>query len=209
MQKLYVVRGSNNCRKVEAVVGNLGLEVETVALDFASGGLKTPEYLALNPNGKVPTLVDGDYTLWESNAIMQYLADGAPDNTLYPRDGRTRIEIHRWQFWETAHYNRWLGTLAFEIMLKPMFNLGQPDEAHIAEARGFFDKFAPVLDARLSQGPFLVGANPTLADFSVGSFAAFVGGMGLNLNDYPHLRDWYARLDSVPGWAATAPRMAA
>ena len=207
--KLYIVNGSNNCRKVQAVIENLGLDVEVVELNFATGDLKTPEFHALNPNGKVPVLEDGDYKLWESNAIMQYLANGVPGNTLYPEDPRTRIEINRWQFWETAHYNRWIGTLAFEIILKPMFGMGDPDEAAVAEARGFFDKFAPVIDVQLANSPYLVGENPPLADFSVGSFAAYVGGLGLDLNSHANLRDLYTRLDSVAGWAETAPPQAA
>ena len=73
--ELHTVGGSPNSRKVEAVIDHLALEVAIVRHDFA--GLRRPEYLALNPNGMVPTLVDGAFVLWEANAIMQYLADKA------------------------------------------------------------------------------------------------------------------------------------
>jgi glutathione S-transferase len=81
--KLYYVVGSPNCRNVHAVLNHLQLEVERVYFDFFAGDLRQPDYLALSPNGKVPTLVDGDLVLSESNAIMQYLADKAgADGTL-------------------------------------------------------------------------------------------------------------------------------
>ncbi len=91
--KLYYVIGSPNCRKVHAVLNHLGITAKFEYLDFFAGETKKPEYLALNPNGMVPTLCDGDFVLWESNAIMQYLATKAPANTLYPKDDAKRADI--------------------------------------------------------------------------------------------------------------------
>ena len=102
---LHTFVGSPNSRKVEAVIDHLGLEVEIVRHDFR-GGLRSPDYLALNPNAKVPTLVDGTFVLWESNAIMQYLADKVGSDSLFPRDPRTRADIVRWQCWELVHFNQ-------------------------------------------------------------------------------------------------------
>jgi glutathione S-transferase len=88
---------------------HLGLSVEFVYLDFFRGDLQAPQYLAINPNGMVPTLQDGDLMLWESNAIMQYLADGVPENALYPRDRRTRapkLPVGRAGSWHTS-IRRW------------------------------------------------------------------------------------------------------
>ena len=84
--KLHTAPGSPSGRKVQAVILHLKLDVQVQNHDFAKGELRAPEYLALNPNGSVPTLVDGDFVLWESNAIMQYLADKAGDQLLFPRD---------------------------------------------------------------------------------------------------------------------------
>jgi glutathione S-transferase len=203
--KLYIVPGSTNCRKAQAVAKHLDIDMDVAVLNFEKGDLKQPEFLAINPNGKVPVLVDGDFTLWESNPITQYLAESRPGNTLYPADPGARIEIHRWQFWETAHYNRWLGVVAFETILRPLFNLGEPNTAAVEEARGFIARFAPVLEAQLTRGPFVTGETLTLADFSVGSFGGLIGGLDIDLDGFPKIRDWYARLDQIPAWAETVP----
>ena len=124
--KLKYVVGSPNCRKVHAVIDRLGLSVDFEYLDFFTGDLRGDGYTELNPNGMVPTLIDGDFTLWESNAINVYLA-GRQQTPMYPDDPRTRADIIRWLCWELAHYNRAFGSLAFETIAKPAFMQMQPD----------------------------------------------------------------------------------
>src|SRR6266702_6501569 len=124
---LHTVPASPNSRKVKAVILHLGLEVEIRHHDLFKGELRSTDYLAINPNAKAPTLVDGDFRLWESTAIMQYLADKASDNTLFPRNPRIRADITRWQCWEGLYFNAALGTLAFETVAKARLHLGQPD----------------------------------------------------------------------------------
>ncbi|CAA0099509.1 Glutathione S-transferase GstB [BD1-7 clade bacterium] len=97
--KLYTIVGSPNSRKVLAVIDHIGLDVEVEYLDLAAGDTQQPGYMALNPNAMVPTLVDGDLTLWESNAIIQYIADKAGADELYPKDLAQRADIARWQCW--------------------------------------------------------------------------------------------------------------
>ena len=119
--KLYAIVGSPNSRKVLSVIHHLGIDVEIEYLDLFQGQHKTLEYTALNPNGMVPTLVDGDLNLWESNAIIQYLADKAGSDELFPTDSKKRADVVRWQCWELAHFNQAFGTLAFESVAKPSF----------------------------------------------------------------------------------------
>ncbi len=88
--KLYLNRMSPNVRRVRLTAAALGIELEERALDFAKGEHKNPEYLALNANGAVPTLVDGDFVLTESRAIMQYLASKKPESGLLPKDEGAR-----------------------------------------------------------------------------------------------------------------------
>ena len=108
--KLYTLPNSPNSRKVVAVMHHLGLRPDIACLDFARGDLVEPAFLALNPNAMVPVLVDGDLTLWESNAINQYLVQKAGGSDLFPADPKVRADIARWQFWEQAHFNRAFGT---------------------------------------------------------------------------------------------------
>src|SRR5258707_12710039 len=98
----------------------------------------------LNSNAKVPVLSDGSFTLWESNAIMQYLADKAGDTALFPRDPQIRADIARWQFWELAHFNKAFGTLAFEAVAKARLRLGATDCAALAPARARLARVTPV-----------------------------------------------------------------
>ena len=203
--KLYYVVGSPNCRKVHAVLNHLGLQAELVYLDFFRGDLRTPDYLAINPNGMVPSLVDGDLRLWESNAIMQYLAEGVPDNQLYPSDRRARAEIARWQCWELAHFNKAFGVLAFESVAKPNFLNTPPDAALVEWAQGELGRFAPVLEAAISGRQYLLGDSLTLADYSMAHLENYQDAVPFDWAPYPQLNRYFARMRAVPHWAETAP----
>jgi glutathione S-transferase len=204
--KLYSIQQSNNCRRVNATIAHLGIEVELIEPGLLSGDIKKPEYLAMNPNGKVPTLVDGDLVLWESRAIMQYVATKKPGNELWPNDARRQADIARWQFWEAVHLSPGTTPFAFEKLFKPMFLKQQPDEAAIAAGAKAFHATAPVLEAQLKGRDFILGTL-TLADFSVGACFSYAEPAGLPWGDYPHIRAWWARLGEVPAWKSTAPRM--
>ena len=202
--KLYVVPGSPNVRKCVAVVHHLDLPVEMVQLNFAAGDLRTPEYQQVNPNALVPALEDGDLKLWESNAIMQYLASQRP-NELFPADVRARADIARWQFWECNHFNRAVAAISFENVFKPLFNLGVPDTTAIAEATERFHRFAPVLETQLAQRKFVVGDHPTLADYSIAGHFMYAQQAQLPLQQYGAIRAWYERMEQLPAWRASSP----
>jgi glutathione S-transferase len=205
--KLYSMQPSNNCRRVNAVIAHLGLDVEIIEPSIMTGDLKKPDFLALNPNAKVPTLVDGDFKLWESRAIMQYLAAKKPGNDLWPSDPKLQADILRWQYWEAAHLTRGTTPFAFEKLFKPMFMKQQPDAAALAAGEKEFHTFAPVLNAHLENRKFLVGEKLTLADFSVGGCFSFAEPSGLPWNDYTHIRAWWARLNEIPAWKNSAPKL--
>src|SRR5208337_2613528 len=103
--KLYGFPFSPNTWKVRAVAVHLGLPLEFALVDLTKGEQKTPDYLALNPTGRAPVLVDGDFKLWESVAILQYIASKTP-NALWPNDARARADITRWQSWQLAHFGK-------------------------------------------------------------------------------------------------------
>lgn len=203
--KLYVNQLSPNSRKVTAVLSHLGLDSETQVIDLASGENRTPEFLAINPNGKIPALSDGDFSLWESNSIMGYLCSKT-DTTLWPKSN-ARYDITRWMNWELAHWGRWISTYAFETMLKGMFGLGAPDEKVMEEAGKFIAKFGTVLDDHLSNTNFLVGNALTIADFAVASHLTYRVPAKVPLDDFSNILAWETRLNEIPAWRESAPEM--
>src|SRR5262245_15572740 len=163
--KLYGFPPSPNTWKVRAVAAHLGIPLEFELVDLTKP--RTPDYLALNPTGRTPTLVDGDFVLWESNAIMEYLASRAP-NAIWPDDARGRADITRWQSWQLMHWSKEAcQPLTFQRLVKKILNLGPPDEAEIANGAEAFNREGRVLDAHLSKHPYLVGDKLTIADFVV------------------------------------------
>jgi glutathione S-transferase len=203
--KLHTFVGSPNGRKVEAVIDHLALNVEIEYHDFFAGDLLSPDYVALNPNARVPTLVDGAFVLWESNAITQYLADKAPGNTLFPRDPQQRADIVRWQFWELVHFNRAFGTVAFETVVKPQFNLGPTDDALVASALTELARMAPVLERHLTGRHFMVGDGITIADYSMIPLESYRGGTPFDWEPYPNVNAYFNRMRNVKHWTRSAP----
>lgn len=203
--KLYVNPLSPNSRKVTAVASHLGLDLDTLVVDLSKGENQTPEFLAINPNGKIPALKDGDYCLWESNAIMPYLCSKS-DTSLWPKTN-DRYDIMRWMNWELAHWGRWISSYGFETLLKGMFNLGEPDQKVMDEAAGFIAKFGGVLDDHLGKNDFVVGKTLTIADFALGSHLTYRIPAKLPLGDFKNISAWEARLNEIPAWRDSAPKM--
>ncbi|MDH5536848.1 MAG: glutathione S-transferase family protein [Betaproteobacteria bacterium] len=203
--KLYTVVGSPNCRKVLAVINHLGIKVDIEYLDFFAGDLMSPDYGAVNPNRMVPALRDGKLVLWESNAIMQYLADKTPGNTIFPRDPAVRADVVRWQCWELAHYNKAFGLLAYETVLKPNFLKQETNRELVRWAQEGLARFAPVLDAHMKGRQYAVGNEITLADYSLIHVEGFTEAVPFDWAPYPNLNLYYERMRVVPHWANTAP----
>lgn len=202
--KLYAFPPSPNSSKVLALIRELKLPVEIEIIDITKGASRTEGYLELNPTGRTPTLVDGDLKLWESTAILVYVASRSP-NSLYPDDVKARADILRWQSWSLAHWTPPLQTLTFERVVKGLLGLGASDPKRIEEAETKAHTELRVLDAHLAGRDWLVGTGPTIADFEVGAMLTYAEAAKHPLEPYPHVRGWYARLASRPGWQATDP----
>jgi glutathione S-transferase len=203
--KLYSVHNSNNCRRVNATIQHLGIDVEVIEVDMSA--LKKPDFLANNPNGKVPTLVDGDFKLWESRSMMQYVATKKPGNTLWPSDPKKQADIARWQFWEASHLSKGTSPFAFENLFKKIFMKLDADPVAVAAGAKEFHTFAPILNAHLETHKWLVGDDLTLADFSVGACFSYAEASGLPWDDYKHIKAWWTRLGEIPAWKNTAPKL--
>lgn len=202
--KLYTSPFSSNARKAVMAAHELGLSPQLVHVDLAKGEQRQPELLALNPNGKVPVLVDGDFVLFESQAIMAYLADAAPGQALYPTDLRSRAHINQWMFWSANHFGTAISMLNWERAVKAFLGLGPPDEAIVARGEGLFHDFAKVLDAHLADRTWICGDALSLADISVGCPLMVAVPASLPLEPYANVRAWFSRLSARDSWRASA-----
>jgi len=207
--KLYGFPASPNTWKVRALASYLKLPLEFEFVDLTKGVQYAPDYQALNPTGRTPTLVDGDFTLWESNAILQYIASKTT-TPLWPSDARNRADITRWQCWELAHWGaQACGPLTFENLVKKFVNLGAPDQTAVAKATEAFYKEAKVLDGHLAKQKYLVGNALTIADFTVAAPLFHAQGAGMPVAPYANVRNWFGRVSALPCWGETAPQMSA
>ena len=202
--KLYYNPLSPNVRRVRLAAAVLGIELDEKLLDFSKGEHKSADYLALNPNGAVPTLVDGDFVLTESRSIMQYLASKKPESGLLPKDEAARADVTRWQFWDASHFSPQLATLAFEKLIKGMMGLGEPDLGKVQDALGNFRRFAAVLDKRLAGRDYVVGNRLTIADLTLGSSLMYAQQAEVPLAEFPNIQAWHARITALDGWKKTA-----
>mgnify|MGYP003815782811 CR=1 FL=1 len=205
--KLYSFPMSSNARRAMLVVHHLELPVEVVVVDLVKGGHKTPDYVALNPSGKVPTLVDGDFVLTESWAIMAYLADQKP-GPLYPSEPKARGHVQQWMFWAASHVMPQISALNFENMLKAFFKLGPTDPARVALAEKELRTAAAVLDAELGKHTWVAGDTLTIADFAIAAPLMATERAKLPVTDFVNLQRWFSAIKALPAWQATEPTMA-
>jgi glutathione S-transferase len=204
--KLYYAE-TLNPRKVCAVARHLGAALDYVHVDLPRGEHRRPEFLALNPNARVPVLEEDDgRTLWESTAIMCRLSDAAGAD-LWPHDAR-QIDCLRWLAWDLQHFTRHAGVLWFEHLIKPRLGLGEPDRAAIEAASAQLRSSAGVLDAHLRSRAFLLGERLSVADFATAVTLPYAGAARLPLDDFPSLRRWHERLCELPGWLSPFPEAA-
>ena len=192
-----------NPRKACAVAHYLNAPVDYVYVDLAKGEQRRPEFLAINPNGKVPALQDGETRLWEANAIMCYLARAAGSD-LWP-DGPRQIEVMRWLSWNADHFTRRAGALYFQHVIKPAVGLGDPDANVVKESTGYFRQFATVLNEHLKGRRYLLGDLLTVADFAVGVSLPYAAKAKIPVEDFPEIVRWHGRLNELPAWREPFP----
>ena len=157
----------------------------------------------MNPNAKVPVLLDAGKVLWESNAIMCYLAAKAGSD-LWPRDER-QIEVTRWLMWDTTEFAPQAGTLYFEHIIKPRFGMGKPDPAEIRKATQGFLRYAAVLEGHLRGRRYLVSEALSVADFAVAITLPYAKEARLPLDDFPEIQRWHAGLNALEAWREPFP----
>jgi glutathione S-transferase len=191
MLHLWGRLSSINVRKVVLCAQVLGIELPRTDAGLAYGVVDTPDYRAANPNGLVPLLRDGDFTLWESNAIVRYLC--AREGRLYPSDLQQRFNAERWMDWQQTTLNP-AGSPGFKqwIRVAP----AQRDAGVIAQSVAATEPLFAMLDEHLSRQAFMAGDALTMADIPIACEVHRWWGLPQPHPAWPHLERWYA------GWLA-------
>lgn len=189
-------RNSSNVRKVLWCAEEAGVAYASIEVGGAFGGNDTPAYRALNPNGVVPTLQDGALVLWESNAIVRYLAAHyAP--ALYPRAPAERALGDRWMDWTTSTFAGVFRDLFWGVVRTPE---AERDHARIAAALTQSGELLARADAALAQQPYLSGEQFAMGDIPLGSFIYAWFEMPIERPELPYLQAWYQRLRARPAY---------
>jgi len=191
--KLYQFPLSPNCQKVVAVAHEVGVSFDLATVDLFKGEARTPQMLAKNPNGKLPILEDGDFVLWESTAMLPYIAAKAGRTDLAPTALRERADVERWTSWQTAHFGPAIRKVAFERIVKKLGGLGPPDEAVVQAGIEEFATTVSVLEQSLGTKEYVCG-RLSIADFALAPYAALTASCGLDLGPYPKAAAWLARM---------------
>ena len=202
--RLYHNPMSSNARRTLMTAIHLDLPVELAEVDLMN--MDDRRRLGeLNPNVKVPVLADGTFLLWESCAIMQYLAGKAPGQTLYPEAAQARADVDRWMFWCAQHFAPAIAVLTWERAWKGMTGCGDADPLEVARGERELAECAFVLDNHLAGRSWVCGDSLTLADFALAAPMMYSDKVALPLAQYDHLQAWFARVQQLPAWQETNP----
>ena len=197
MLKIIGRNTSSNVQKVLWACGEMDLPFEREDLGGPFGGNDTPEYRALNPNGRVPTIVDGDFVLWESNSCIRYLAAKHASGTLYPDDLQVRANGERWMDWQLTVMSPALVPVFWGLVRTP------PDERDndaIEEARKKLSGVMAILDTHLGGSTYIAGDSFGVGDIPLGITAYRWFNLEMARENYPNLQRWYDLLSARPAY---------
>lgn len=195
MYKVYGDYRSGNCYKIKLAMSLLGIDYQWVPVDILKGETQTPEFLAKNPNGKIPVLeLEDGSCLWESNAILNFLADGS---ALLPSEPRLRTQVLQWQFFEQYSHEPYVAVARF---IKLYLGLPEARRAEFEEKKIGGYKALDVMEKQLSRTQFLVGEQFSIADITLYAYTHVAHEGGFDLTAYPAIRAWIKRVGEVPGY---------
>ncbi|WP_339460940.1 glutathione S-transferase family protein [Pseudomonas sp. EA_105y_Pfl2_R69] len=193
MYKVYGDYRSGNCYKVKLMLHLLGLPYEWIAMDILKGETQSEAFLAKNPNGKIPVLeLDDGTCLWESNAILNFLADGSE---FLPGEPRLRTQVLQWQFFEQYSHEPYVAVARFIQLYQglPEARRAEYEECHV---RGH--KALKVMEQQLQRTSYLVGEQFSIADIALYAYTHVADEGGFDLSGYPAIRSWLQRVASHP-----------
>jgi len=187
--RLYTFTITPNNRKVEAFVRHFDLPVDVHHVSFKDRETQSPGYLAINPMGKVPALVDGDFKLWESNAILTYLATRFPETRALPTEPQGRADVDRWLHWQSCH------------LMPAMGALKTADDKDVSAVTPLLR----ILEQQLQGREYLLGPL-TVADFAVSAYLMTKMARLLDYSACPAVAAWRDRMANLKGFVATQPK---
>jgi glutathione S-transferase len=205
--KLHVFPLSPRAFKVLFAANHLGIDYEMAFVDLPRQAQKMPGYTALNPNQRMPVLEDDGFVLWESNAIVQYLASLRPQSGLLPADLKARMTAVKWQFWESAHFDPACAIFMFERIVKPAFGRGEASQEELERGTELMARLGPVLDAALQKTRYVAGDALTVADISLGATLVSADQANMPIERYRGIQRWRTELSQLPGWVKAASLM--
>lgn len=196
MLTIWGRNNSINVQKAMWTVGELGLAHERIDAGGAFGGLETPDYLAKNPNARVPTLVDGDFVLWESNAIVRYLAAQYGAGGLWPEDPAVRAVADQWMDWQQTTLMPDFTIVFWGLIRTPPEDR---DQAAIETAVAALGPLWQRLERHLADRDYVVGDSFTMGDIPVGAACYRYHALDIERPALPNIEAWYTRLrDRAP-----------
>ncbi|MEK7821009.1 MAG: glutathione S-transferase family protein [Pseudomonadota bacterium] len=197
MLKILGRKNSSNVQKAVWACDEVGLAYDREDVGGPFGRTKDPAYLALNPNGTIPTVIDDGFVLWESNAIVRYIAGKHGLGTLAPEDPRERALADQWMDWQQTVVNPGMSPVFYNLVRM------KPEERDMAAVKAGRDKLSAalaILDAHLAARDFVAGPRFTMGDIPLGIVVYRWYELPIERENYPSLRAWFDRLAARPAF---------
>jgi len=201
MLKIYGHEGAPNVRKVLWGAAELQIEFEVVPIGGNHGPLDTPEYRSVNPNAKMPSIDDDGFVLWESHAILRYLARKVGDAALYPPDLQSRSIVEQWLDWQAAHQAHAVRTLA-RLFMAP----DSPSAIQVGDAAAAAEPLFDILEQRLTQSAFVAGDGFTLADIPAAIGFERWSTLPIDHQPTPATTAWFSQISRRPAFRSAPAR---
>lgn len=190
-------KNSSNVKKVLWCLTELGLTYQQKDAGGPFGGLDTPEYLAMNPNKTIPTYQDGEFILWESNAILSYLADKYDDGTLLPHNAEFRARAAQWMYWSDGSLFPYIKAMMGLLVRTPA---EQRDPVRVAELKQSLNRLIAMLNDDLAQRDYIAGDVFSIADMALAPLLYPWREVCHDRPDFPHIERWFARIETRPAY---------
>ncbi|MBT0384230.1 glutathione S-transferase family protein [Morganella morganii] len=190
-------KNSSNVKKVLWCLTELGLTYQQKDAGGPFGGLDTPEYLAMNPNKTIPTYQDGEFILWESNAILSYLADKYDDGTLLPHNAEFRARAAQWMYWSDGSLFPYIKAMMGLLVRTPA---EQRDPERVEELKQALNRLIAMLNDDLAQRDYIAGDTFSIADMALVPLLYPWREVCHDRPDFPHIERWFARIETRPAY---------